>query len=102
MLETAEIRWFLPWEDRDYFLELFPRVHFGKPQEEEEARTDRYHVVAGVRVVGLKQRKDEKLEIKALRGGPEPFCLPPDGKRIGSMDCWAKWDLPETKVEQVL
>lgn len=103
MLNSAEIRWFLPGQDQwDETLTWFqlqdqlPLNEEGKydPQpvtgpfvKLERERTDEYLLIPDSDKVSVKQRQGN-LEVKALVAGPRPFSLLGVS---GRMDQWVKW-----------
>ena len=112
---SAEIRWFLPAQDRndqllDWFrlpdqeivveteayVPLLGVAHFVKQERE---RVDEYLLIPDCATVGVKQRQG-RLEVKALVAGPHPFS---QGEVSGRVDQWVKWSFnPSDEIANLL
>lgn len=105
MLNSAEVRWFLPLQlksqdkpsDSEIFKSIYKWFSGGKSLNLESSRIDDYLIFPDSDSVGVKIRQ-KKLEIKAIQTASRPFSVTVkhDGQLVeikGRTDQWVKWSL---------
>src|SRR5437764_7681412 len=97
MLDSAEIRWFLPSPSSgfvDAVLKWFKSQYTADGVGvQSEKREDSYLVFPGCDSIGVKLRAGKDLEIKAIAASPRPFQL--DSGVSGRIDQWVKYSIKQ-------
>ena len=105
MIESAEIRWFIPHAltegVRNWFLLGLSDQTLQALKEEkyfEDKRPDNYLVLPGADSVGVKIRGGIRFEIKAQVTAPRPLVT---GEVSGRTDQWVKWSFEHADLNKI-